>query len=223
MHREEAQWIAGEFAPHPVDSISPLLNIGSSTKEFREKHQGFIETLIFSPLRSRGVKVIHQDIKKDEGVDICGDLTDSYFIESLIKLNVRSIICSNLMEHLIDRDAVAQGLVRLFPQGGMIIVTVPYYYPRHMDPIDTMFRPNTDEVAALFPGTRILRSQILDVGTAWNSFVKNPKELLKLLIRLLVPFWRFDGWITALNKFIWLRRPRKITCVVLSVEPISAR
>jgi hypothetical protein len=58
----EAQWIAKELARIPRDEVSPLVNIGSSTHEFRTKRQPHIDELIFAPLRAAKIDVIHADL-----------------------------------------------------------------------------------------------------------------------------------------------------------------
>ena len=80
MHIEEAVWLANQLIKYE-NEIDPLLNLGSSTKEFRTVNQPFIEEIIFIPLRENGVKIIHSDTKKDDGVDLVGDINESAFRE----------------------------------------------------------------------------------------------------------------------------------------------
>jgi len=69
-----------------LPAVSPLLNLGSSTRQFREVIKPHIEMELFAPLREAGVKVIHSDSKKDEGVDIAGDILAP---ELMRRLNIR--------------------------------------------------------------------------------------------------------------------------------------
>src|SRR5205085_4736707 len=57
--------------------------------------------------------------------------------------------------HVTDRQIVCAAIWSLLPPGGFLILTVPYRFPYHEDPIDTMFRPSVEELAQLFPGTAI--------------------------------------------------------------------
>ena len=50
-----------------------------------------------------------------------------------------------------------------------LIVTVPFSYPYHRDPIDTMYRPSPSELSQLFAGARMLDGTILGAGTVSNS------------------------------------------------------
>jgi len=56
--------------------ISPLLNLGSSTRAFREVEKPHIEPELFALLREAGIEVIYGDLKPASGVDIVGDIPD---------------------------------------------------------------------------------------------------------------------------------------------------
>src|ERR1700761_6950299 len=96
----EARWVGDALAQLPVESISPLLNIGSATAEFREKTQPWIHDEVFTPLLKRGVEVQHVDIQEGEGIDLRGDLTDDSFVEGLCSRNFKTLLCCNLLEHI---------------------------------------------------------------------------------------------------------------------------
>lgn len=215
MHIEEAQWIAEQLCSLPGREVSPLLNIGSSTAEYRVRQQPHIDELIFKPLRQAHVEVVHQDIKAAPGVDLIGDLADPSFLDRLQGMRFRAVLCSNLLEHLVNRREVIEALLRITPVGGYLVVTVPSCYPKHMDPIDTMFRPTPEELAGMFQNTRAMESALVDVGTIWSTISRNPKELLRLVARIVFPFYKTYGWITAYNRVLWMFRTRTIACVLL--------
>jgi hypothetical protein len=98
----------------------------------------------------------------------------------------------------------------------MIVVTVPRSYPRHGDPIDTLYRPTPDEAAALFPGTLVVASQIIDSGESYLDTVRcRPWILLRHLARLPVPFLDFEKWRTSMQKPYWLFHNYQVSAVVL--------
>jgi hypothetical protein len=218
MHIEEAEWIKTQLGSLHKEKISPLLNIGSSTEEFRVRQQPHIDALIFKPLRDANVVVVHQDIKSAPGVDIIGDLTEEAFLNRLRAMQFQSVICSNLLEHVVNRQEIADALLQIIPLGAYLVVTVPSHYPKHLDPIDTMYRPSIDELATLFRGANIVDSELIDVGTVWDSISTKPAEFFKLVIRLGLPFYKPDGWVTAFNRTLWMFRRRKITCILLKKE-----
>ena len=215
MHFEEAEWIAQRINNLRPEELSPVLNIGSSTWEFRTKYQPHIDSIIFQPLRYRGIVVIHQDIKQASGVDIVGDLTDQAFLNRLRKKPFKLVLCNNLLEHLPDRMPFLRALRDLIPPGGYLIITTPFEYPKHMDPIDTMYRPSISDLRDLFPEMDLLNSAEIDVGAVWKSLSQDLPKLVKLLVRAAIPFWKYNGWVTSVNKLLWLFKTRKITCVLL--------
>ena len=179
MHIEEAKWIKEQFEKLQDDEISPLVNLGSSTHKFRVEYQPFIDQLIFSPLRAKSLEIIHSDIKKDEGVDLVGDILDPEFTSIVMSKGVKLILCSNMLEHVESAKEMAAAINKLLPDNGLLMVTVPHNYPLHMDPIDTGFRPTPSEICNLFPGTSIVSEEIIYVGKVIDGIKKNPMDLLK--------------------------------------------
>lgn len=160
----ESIWYRETLAELPAEAMSPLLNIGSSTLHFRTQVQPFVDREIFAPLRERGCQVVHLDMKADAGVDLVGDLTEPAFQERLRReYACRLFICSNLLEHIASpgREQLCTVIEELLPSGGYLIVSVPYAYPYHKDPIDTMFRPDEATLSALFPSLRKVKGQIV--------------------------------------------------------------
>lgn len=152
MLRAEAAWLGRELAMLPTEDLSPLLSIGSGDAELRTVGQPWIERLIYEPLARRGVTVLHHELDPAPGVDVTGDLTDAAFLERLPDLAARSIICCNVLEHVPDPGEVAAAIERAVAPGGYALITAPRRYPYHPGPIDTLYRPNADELGRLFPG-----------------------------------------------------------------------
>ena len=73
-------------------------------------------------------------------MDIVGDLTDADFLVAVRKARYKSVLCSNLLEHIIGPEKICNAIVDVVEPGGYIVVTVPNLYPYHGDPIDTKFR-----------------------------------------------------------------------------------
>jgi hypothetical protein len=153
----------------PDYAIFPLLNIGSSTLEFRTQIQPHIEQNMFGPLRARGGSVYHLDVKSAPGVDIVGDLLDPAFLKKIIQLKIRAAIVSNLLEHVTLRQQICDVVMNILPPGGYLFISGPQKYPYHADPIDTMFRPTIDEVHAHFPETKIIDSAVINSGN-WRQW-----------------------------------------------------
>lgn len=149
MFVQEALWIRavlGEFAPQR----GTVLDLGSSTEEFRRLQQPHIDFYVFRPLRRRGLRVIHVDAKHGDGVDVMLDLAAPWSADGPLA-PAPVVIATNLLEHVADRQLIARRIAELTLPGGLAIVTAPHVYPYHPDPIDTLFRPTPAELVALWP------------------------------------------------------------------------
>lgn len=214
MFKAEAIWLCRAVTALPVEELSPIANIGSSTGAFRTQAQPWTERELFAPLRSRGINVIHIDRRQeDDGIDIHADLMDDAGLERVKAARPRAVFCCNLLEHVADPGALARRCLALVDPGGYIFVTVPYSYPYHRDPYDTMFRPTPEELATLFPGTTTVRGEIVDVAESYLGQVRQrPWILLRHVIRLPFPFLGFARWKRSMRKLYWLFNNYKVTC-----------
>jgi hypothetical protein len=216
MFKEEAKWLANMIYSLNPNSVFPMLNIGSSNKKFREQEQPWIDELLFKPARTKGYSVIHTDIKNDIGVDIVGDLCSLDFLKKLSEMNIQSVICSNLLEHINNREEISKIISSIVPKNGYLFVTVPYKYPYHCDPIDTMFRPNIQELSSLFPDFKIVNGEILPGGYLVKSTTTTPiLYTLAMLIRLILPIYQPLRWFDSLKYALWLFKDISVSCVVL--------
>ncbi|MDD5449334.1 MAG: hypothetical protein PHO42_01880 [Candidatus Omnitrophica bacterium] len=152
MFLKEAIWIKNALETLDLHEGQALIDFGSSTEEFRRLFQPYIDYHIFYPLRKKGLRIIHTDLKKDDGVDTVCDLTKPDSGPILQKIGLADIaLCTNLLEHVSDRQIVIGRLKNCVKPGGIIIISVPYIYRWHPDPIDTGYRPTHLELADLFP------------------------------------------------------------------------
>lgn len=195
MNLSESQWLGQRLAVIPDHDLFPLLNVGSSTLAFRTQTQPYIDQNIFAPLRARGGKVFHLDVKDAPGVDLVGDLLDPDFLGKLNGMKIRAVMISNILEHVTNREEICQVLLNVLPLGGYLVISGPHHYPYHRDPIDTMFRPTIAEMHAHFPRTTIVDSAIIDSGNwrQWNV-AERGRTLSRTVARLMLPFYRPVKW-----------------------------
>lgn len=217
----EAKWFGARLQEYNPTELFPMLNVGSQTEDFRKVGQPWIDKYVFGPMRKAGHTVIHTDVRAAPGVDIVGDLLDSHFREELRSRRFRSVVFSNVLEHVSAREAISECVAEVVEPGGYLFVSVPYRFPYHPDPIDTLYRPNVEELASLFPTTEIDRSDILCCGNLTTY----------ILARMLPNPWAFLSRIvqdpgvereappcrppSRLAMLPWLIRPFYATCVVL--------
>lgn len=215
MFAREAAWVAGALLEHDAREISPMLNIGASTLQFRKVDRPWIHRDLIAPLEAHGVAITHLDLKAAEGVDIAADITTDEGFARAKAVGAKALMLCNILEHLLDPAALTHKAMALVEPGGLVVVTVPHSYPYHRDPIDTLFRPTPDEVAALFPGATIVKSEILPCGSYRDNVAARPWILLRPVLRFPFPFLGWTKWKRSMGKLYWLFNPYLITCVVL--------
>lgn len=222
MLENEARLLAKWLGEIPAAELSPLVNLGSSTAQFRNAVQPWIGRLLVAPLERAGVQIVHVDVKAAEGVDIAGDVFDPE-IRALIRARKpKAVMCCNMFEHVPDTYALAACVDSLLPPGGLLLVTAPRSYPFHPDPIDTMCRPSPEELARLFPGFEVLRTAVLP-GSTWLGALsrgRTPLGTARALARELgmgMIIWRRGllVWKAHCHRFLWAFRRYKVSVVML--------
>jgi hypothetical protein len=220
---EEARWLNRHLSQLSADDLYPMCNIGSATEHYRQVAQPYIDKYLFEPPRARNLRVIHVDAKTATGVDMVGDLTDASFVAHLADLNVRSVMCCNLLEHVTDRVKVRDAILSILEPGGYVIATVPFKFPYHEDPIDTMYRPTTKELFALFAGTSLHKAATIRCSRFVFDMQGNHRALCRLLARTSMPFYRPAGWKASVKRLCEIMTGYKVTCVILRKVEQDAR
>lgn len=222
MFEAEAIWLGNLLRLQDREALSPLINIGSSTRQFREYAQPWTERAIFAPLKARGVEVLHLDNRHGEGIDIQADVLAANELPRIKRFDPKAVLCCNVLEHVPNPGVLARRCVEIVGPGGLIFVTVPYSYPHHRDPIDTMFRPAPEELAALFLPAVMLRGEVIDTGQSWWTDVgRRPWILLRPLLRMPFPFVDFPGWKRSIARLYWLRHRYRVTGALFQVPPAT--
>jgi hypothetical protein len=220
MFENEAAWLETLLRERAVEDLSPLLNVGSSTSDFREIEQPWTERRLFAPLRARGVIIVHLDAREGNGIDIKADILSDNDLARIRSFSPKSILCCNILEHVEDPGALARRCSEIVGPGGLIFVTVPFSYPHHRDPIDTMFRPTPEVLAQLFQPATMIRGEIIDVGESYRGQIKRrPWILFRHISRFPFPFIGFKGWKRSMRKLYWLLNNYKITGALFQVPP----
>lgn len=218
MRVEEAKALAKWIADLRLPAGAVCVNVGSSTGDFRTRVQPHIDACLFRPLEEAGLRVIHCDMKTDEGVDEVGDVLDPEFRKRIRGYDAQVMICSNLLEHLRDPYAFAAACGDLVVPGGHGLITVPFSYPYHPDPIDTMLRPSPYELAQMLPGWEVERAEVLKSGTFRDDLKASGRPFYVLtnqVLRTLLPFYRSSQWRHIAHRLVWLFRSYTVSMVQL--------
>jgi len=216
MMISESIWIGDKILKLIENSTDfRLLNIGSSTRQFREKEEPWIQENIFTPIY--GIcSVDHLDMKAQDGVDIIGDLNDIIFLEQLKLKYYDAILCSNLLEHVLNPEDICRGMEDCVNEGGFLIVTVPCLYPYHNDPIDTMFRPDVEELVNYFKKSSLVEGEILTMdNNHMKALLCNRKLLFLTIIRWFSPFYKFNAWKKKISDIPNTFKDYKVTCILM--------
>jgi hypothetical protein len=221
MFAQEAREIGTILGSLRAEALSPCLNIGSGTAEMRQRWQPHMHAEIFGPLDARGVRVVHQDLHDAPGVDIPGDLYDPLVRSRLTAMAPRLVLCCNLLEHVTDRASLIGLLRDLVPPGGLLLVTVPFSFQYHADPIDTMYRPSPAELAGAFRGFEVLEQRTIDIGRMWGEFREGGGlgtaawRFGRFLTRMVTWAGRGRAWLSHVHSTLWLLRARKVSLILV--------
>jgi 2-polyprenyl-3-methyl-5-hydroxy-6-metoxy-1,4-benzoquinol methylase len=211
MFKEEAHWIKTVISRIDFRSPTTVLDVGSSNIEFRTVIQPHIHELIHKPLLEGGFNVCLLDLKKDESVDIVIDLTSNDLPDSLFSKTYDLIICCNILEHVKERDLFMRNMLRFSHHGTFLMITVPLVYPKHNDPIDTMYRPTVKQLTdfiATYAMCKLVKSEEL-VITEKEYYVLKPGRKLDYLLL------RSQRWLLR-----WYLKPLrwKVTCALFEIQ-----
>jgi len=216
VFESEAAWIEETLAAVPDESLGTVLDVGSADLAFRTVDQPWIDERIHGPLAARAVPVVFADVKTAPGIDLVADLMTEAGLADLRGVDANTVLCCNVLEHVEQPAAFASRLGSLVGRGGRLVITVPHSYPHHADPIDTMFRPDIDELVGLVDGFDTERAAILSTGSYRDDFARRPVTLtMRHLFRLPFPFLGWHRWKRSVTKLKYLVKPYRVTCVCL--------
>ena len=132
------RWTVRAVRTWVSSALPPLL--GGSTPHGPVVDVGCAE----QPFRS----LVEASGRRYVGMDVVQNSTRSVEIVSTIEeaplpaVKFPAILCTEVLEHVANIDAAFAGLRRLAAPGGVVVLTVPFVFPLHMEPYD--FRRLTD-------------------------------------------------------------------------------
>lgn len=213
MFVEETLWIRDVLEKELPEGDYEILDIGSSSLEYRTKTQPHIYKNIHRPLERRGCAITYADIKNDAGIDMVIDLSADNLPESFFEKQYDLVICCNILEHVVNRGVFLKNLARFVKKGGYALFTVPRRYPKHNDPIDTMYRPTPKALLEDIENYMEIRDEkqaVLSIKQK-RYYTRRPGRILDYLT--LKPFWYI--WRYYLGFMCW-----QVTCVLVNVEDV---
>jgi hypothetical protein len=213
MRFDEALKIGNIIKKYNV--FNNIINLGSGNVEELNIAKPWVSKHVFDLFEKSKAKILHVDAEDFPGVDIVQDLSLPNSLSFCDHLKGSKLfILASVMEH-IPKEAHAEFLKRIYSKMKSkdgLIITVPYDYPYHADPIDNMYRPSPNELKKLLPLTW-LESEIVSAGSYRKEFMQ--MNTLKKIRRLLKPFWIFQKpskWLEN-HRLFYLFKQYQITIV----------
>jgi len=202
--------------------VSPLLNLGSSDALYREQTKPHIERELFAPLRAAGIEIVHADLKSAPGVDVAGDIRDPA-VQARLGAGFGCVLIANMLEHVRDRAMIAGICEDLAGPSGLILATVPSSFPYHADPLDTGYRPQPEELAALFAGSEVLLTEEIEGETYREQLSKRQETIAGALFRTALAVLAFPvrprSARAKLSRWLWYKRSYRVAIALVRVKP----
>ena len=201
-----------------LDRISPdtCINLGSGNISQLRLKKPWIEQFIFVPLQSRGVNIIHTDLVISDGVDLKIDLSSEEDLRKLEQTgNSRVFLLCNVLEHVPSalRAVIINSVTSIMTQLDYLIVTVPFRYPYHADPIDTGYRPSATELSRVI-GLNVTYAQTVSAGNFREELLMmTPAKRLRKILKPLYPFQKLNKYRENLSRLQFLFKNYEITIV----------
>lgn len=131
----------------------PILDLGSSTAAFRARDKCPYDLRALT-----GHPVVSFDCKPDPGVDVVCDAHD--LLQHFRPLTFSAVVCTSLLEHVARPWEVVAQIAAILRPAGRAILTAPWVYPDHPDPLDC-YRFSPDGLRALATAAHLVE---LDAG-----------------------------------------------------------
>jgi len=212
----EAKWV-GDQIGHLLFDSCPIkcLNLGSSTRTYREVSQPHVNKYVFEPLL-KTAEVTHLDAKPEDGVDIAGDFMDEMFWEKIPSRCFSLIMCCNLLTHVTDPKQVYKLIRRSVAPGGYIVISTPQIYPYCADPIDMKYRPSEADILDNFkPFELVAETKIHLAESHFSRLRKEPKALVLFVANILLPVKGLTRWKSVISDIPNFFKPLTTVCLVL--------
>lgn len=149
-----------------------VLDIGCGSQPFRRRCED-------AGWRYTGFDVVQN---AQSTVDILGAI-DALLPEDLMwRGPYHFILCTEVMEHVVDWPAAFTNMESLLAPGGHLLVTCPFFYPLHEEPYD-FWRPTVHTLAVHAARAGLVSVDVRGVGDAWDvlgtllaSFTMSPAD-----------------------------------------------
>jgi len=144
------------------------------------------------------------DIKIEGGVGIVSDITKANYANDYSG-QFALTLCTNMLEHVENIEQAVNSIYSCTVADGYILLTVPFKYKKHLDPIDNMFRSKSIEIYNLFnKGTvEIIAADIITITDKKYYPIKKSKY----------PLWSYRNRIAY-----WMGKRHQVSGILLKAK-----
>jgi SAM-dependent methyltransferase len=203
MFREESIWI--KRALQRIPCPESVLDIGSSTPEFRTIIQPYIDANVFRPLREKGVEIRYLELTDSKRGDFVADISSRDFS---LKPDYDLVLCTNLLEHVKDLETAVANISSVVREKGYLLVTAPCVFPYHPDPIDNLHRFTPQNLLDLFGGYKRITSELVFMNF-YDSLKVDAYSIMENFLGGNISYFCYD-----LKESVFRRK--SVSCVLLS-------
>lgn len=221
MFVPEAKWIGDQIACLQLPLGTKCLNLGSSTRFYRECSQPHVNRFIFEPLRGLA-DTTHVDIKAADGVDISGNFMDEAFWPMIPEGAFNLVMCCNLLTHVPDQAKAFELMRRSVAPNGYIVISTPHVYPYCADPLDVKYRPDQDEIRSSFPLYHFVAGTSITLPeTHFSRLKRSPKAIVSLAANIVLPRKGLLRWKAVVSDMPNMFKQLSTVCVIMQAPGIS--
>jgi SAM-dependent methyltransferase len=113
--------VVGRWLADNADAVSGLLlDLGAGNQPFKVWYSGLAE------------KCVSVDVTPAPGLDVLSLAAPLPFRSD----SFDTVLCTQVLEHVHDAEAVVSEIARILKPGGRVIITTPFLYPTHEAPFD---------------------------------------------------------------------------------------
>jgi hypothetical protein len=193
------------------------VNLGSGDINNLLLKKPWIEKNIFSHFK----KKINIDKIAFDDIDIVGDLANPSIYKSIKKIECNKIffLC-NVLEHVSskNRKIIFNNIYACMNSRDELIISVPYDYPYHADPIDTLYRPSPEALSRRI-NLKWQKKIIIESGRYIEEFLRMP--IFKKIRRILKPIWilqKPSSYLHNFHQLFYLFKSYKVS-IVYGIKP----
>lgn len=113
--------VVGRWLADNADAVTgTLLDLGAGNQPFKVWYSGLAE------------RCVAADVAPAPGLDVLSMAAPLPFGSATFD----TVLCTSVLEHVHDAEAVVSEIARILKPGGRLIITIPFLYPTHEAPYD---------------------------------------------------------------------------------------